>query len=220
MPESASSDYGQKGFTTGVTDRYLFSSGAILTTLFQLMDFDSNAHGQGSAAMLLTPDGWGGNFFNDYTRSGDHEELAETYQFAAKDWLGKHAPKVGVEADRRSYVGSSDSRPVLIEREDGSLAESVDFTGPAHLLASDTEIAGFAEDRWGLRDNLSVDYGLRYSYQTLGEPAAFSPRTGVVFSPGKSGHTIFRSSLGVFYDRVPLLAGDFHRESRARRDLL
>jgi TonB dependent receptor len=70
-------------------------------------------------------------------------------------------------------------------------------------------VATFGEDQWSLRDNLSVNYGLRYSYQTVGEPAAFAPRTGVVYSPGSSGHTIIRGGLGVFYDRVPLLAGDF-----------
>jgi hypothetical protein len=28
--------------------------------------FDSNADGQASEAMLLTPDGWGDNFFNSW----------------------------------------------------------------------------------------------------------------------------------------------------------
>ena len=29
------------------------------------------------------------------------------------------------------------------------------------------------------------------------------------FSPGKKGRTIFRGGAGIFYDRLPLLAGDF-----------
>ena len=209
IPQTASSNYGQHGFSTGVTDRYLFSSGAILTSLFQYLDFDSNAYGQGSADMSITPEGWGGNFFNAYTRSGNQEELSETYQFAKREWHGKHELRAGAEADRRSYLGSSQSRPVLIDAENGALAESIGFTGPAQLRATDTEVATFGEDRWSLRDNLTLDYGLRYSYQTVGEPAAFAPRTGVVYSPGSSGRTVIRGGLGVFYDRVPLLAGDF-----------
>lgn len=209
IPQTASSNYGQHGFTTGVTDRYLFSSGAILTTLFQYMDFDSNAYGQGPADMLITPEGWGGNFFNTYTRDGNQEELSETYQFPKKEWHGKHELRAGAEADRRSYLGNSQSRPVLIDAQSGLPAESINFTGPARLRATDTEIATFGEDAWSLRDNLTVNYGLRYSYQTVGEPAAFAPRTGVVYSPGSSGRTIIRGGLGVFYDRVPLLAGDF-----------
>jgi len=209
VPQTASSNYGQQGFTTGVTDRYLFSSGAILTSLFQYMDFDSNAYGQGPEDMLVTPNGWGGNFFNKYTRNSNQQELSETYQFAKKEWHGKHQLKAGVEGYRRSYAGTSQSHPVLIEDPNGALAESVTFSGPAHLRATDTEVAGFGEDSWSLRDNLTVNYGLRYSYQTVGEPTAFAPRTGLVYSPGLSGRTILRGGLGVFYDRVPLLAGDF-----------
>jgi hypothetical protein len=209
IPQTASSDYGQKGISTGFTDRYLFPSGGILTSLFHYMEFDSNAHGQGSEDMLVTPDGWGGNFFNTYTRYSDQEEVAENYQFAKKRFLGTHELKAGVEVDRSSYSGTSLSHPVLLERQDGTVAESINFTPAGNLHATDTEMALFAEDHWAFRDNLSVDYGLRYSYQTVGEPAAFAPRLGAVYSPGSSGSTIFRGGLGVFYDRVPLLAGDF-----------
>jgi Carboxypeptidase regulatory-like domain/TonB dependent receptor len=209
IPQSASSNYDQKGISAGVTDRYLFSSGGILTTLFQTMKFDSNAHGQGSEDMLITPEGWGGNFFNSYARFSDHEELAENYQFARRRFLGTHELKAGTEIDRRSYFGTSLSHPIRIERQDGVLAETIGFTPAGNLHATDTEVAFFAEDHWAFRNNLSVDYGLRYSYQTVGEPAAFSPRAGVVYSPGSGGHTIFRGGVGVFYDRVPLLAGDF-----------
>jgi len=54
-----------------------------------------------------------------------------------------------------------------------------------------------------------MDYGLRFSSQTLGERSAISPRGGIVFSPEKNGKTILRGGAGVFYDRLPLLAGDF-----------
>jgi len=209
VPQTASSDYGQEGISAGFTDRYLLSSGGILTTLFQFMKFDSNAHGQGPEPMLLTPDGWGGNFFNIYRRSSNQQELAETYQLPAKDWHGRHELKVGLEAIRRSYSGSSDSHPVLVNREDGSLAEQIDFRGPAFLSATDTEIAAFVSDHWAARDNLSFDGGLRYSGQTIGDPATFAPRFGAVYMPGSSGKTILRGGIGLFYDRVPLLAGDF-----------
>lgn len=209
IPQTASSNYGQKGVSTGFTDRYLTSSGGILTSLFQYMKFDSNAYGQGLEDMVITPEGWGGNFFNQYARYSDDEEIAENYQFAKKHFLGTHEIKAGTEIDRRSYAGTSLSHPVEIDRQNGTLAESINFTPAGNLHATDTEYAFFAEDHWDLRDNLSVEYGMRYSYQTIGEPAAFAPRAGMVYSPGSNGRTIFRGGIGVFYDRVPLLAGDF-----------
>jgi Carboxypeptidase regulatory-like domain len=209
VPQSASTNYGQKGFSAGVTDRYLFSSGGILTSLFQFMKFDSNAYGQGPQPMLVTPDGWGGNFFNAYSRNSDQQQLSETYQLPRKDWHGRHELKVGVEAIRRSYSAHSDSHSVLVRREDGSLAEQIDFRGPAFLSATDTEIAAFIGDHWAPADNLSFDAGLRYSGQTVGDPATLAPRFGAVYMPGSSGKTILRGGIGLFYDRVPLLAGDF-----------
>jgi hypothetical protein len=60
VPQPASNDLDQKGVTVGLSDRYQFDSGAIFTTIAQYTRFDSNAHGQGLADMLVTPEGWGG----------------------------------------------------------------------------------------------------------------------------------------------------------------
>jgi len=38
--------------------------------------------GQGSADMLVTPEGWGGNFFNQWSRRGKEFQLVSGYQFA------------------------------------------------------------------------------------------------------------------------------------------
>lgn len=209
VPQPASSNYGQKGYSIGATDHYLFSSGGVLTSLLQVTRFDSDAYGQGSLDMIVTPDGWGGNFFNAYQRTGDQQELLEEYQFPRKEWYGKHDLKVGADVNRRSYAGFNHSHPILIRREDGTLAEQIDFLGQGSLSAQDTEAALFGQDHWAFNDQFAVDYGLRFSSQTIGEPAAIAPRLGMVYSPDKNGKTIFRSGVGIFYDRVPLLAADF-----------
>jgi hypothetical protein len=64
VPQAASSDYDQRGYSVGVTDRLLLASGGLLTTLVKFTRFSSYAHGQGPEDMLVTPNGWGGNFFN------------------------------------------------------------------------------------------------------------------------------------------------------------
>jgi hypothetical protein len=209
IPQSASSDYAQSGYSIGGNDRYLFKSGGILTTLAQFTDFDSYSHGQGPHDLLVTPNGWEGNFFNAWTRSSTQQEVQESYLFPRKHWLGRHDLKVGADVVHRAYQGTSIAHPVQLLRADNSLAEQIDFGPAGRLTTGDTEVAGFAEDHWIFNDYLSVDYGLRFSSQTLGEHAAFSPRGGVVFSPTKSGKTILRGGAGVFFDRLPLLAGDF-----------
>jgi carboxypeptidase family protein/TonB-dependent receptor-like protein len=224
IPQTASSDYGQRGFSIGATDRYLLASGAVVTTLFKYTRFSSYAHGQGPQQMLVTPDGRGGNSFNAWARTSNQEEVLPSFQFPRKEWRGNHEIKIGGDVIHRSYTGTSRSHPVLLLRPDGSIAERIDFLGQVgsptvsgltFLASSNTEVAIFAQDHWAVGDQLALDLGLRYSGQTLGETANFAPRLGVVYSPAKDGKTIFRGGIGVFHDRVPLLAGDFdHNPSR------
>ncbi|MGD0456299.1 MAG: carboxypeptidase regulatory-like domain-containing protein [Terriglobia bacterium] len=209
IQQSASSDYAQSGFSVGATDRYMFSNGGVLTTLFQYTDFDSYAHGQGSQDMVLTPDNWEGNFFNAWTRASAQQELLQNYQSGKKDWAGRHTLRAGGEFIHRSYNDLSKSHPVQLLRPDGSLAELITFQGTGVLKAEDTELAAFAQDHWAFSDHIALDYGVRFSGQTLGAHAAFAPRFGLVYSPGRNAKTIIRSGIGLFYDRLPLLAGDF-----------
>ncbi|MGA3328219.1 MAG: carboxypeptidase regulatory-like domain-containing protein [Terriglobia bacterium] len=209
IPQTASADYAQSGYSIGAHDHFLFPGGGILTTLAQFTDFDSYTHGQGPQDLQITPTGWEGNFFNAWTRSSSQQEVQESYLFPRKHWRGAHDFKVGGDVVHRAYQGTSTSRPVQMLRADNSLAEEIDFGPAGQLTTSDTEVAAFAEDHWIFNRFLSIDYGLRFSSQTLGEHAAISPRGGFVFSPRKNGKTILRGGAGVFYDRLPLLAGDF-----------
>lgn len=209
IQQSASSDYAQSGFSMGSTDRYMFTNGGVLTTLFQYTDFDSYAHGQGSEDMILTVNNWDGNWFNSWTRAGRQQELLQDYESAKLNWGGQHTFKAGGDFVHRSYNDLSKSHPVQLIRPEGSLAEEITFQGAGVLRAEDTEVSLFAQDHWAFNDHVAMDYGLRYSGQTLGTGAAFAPRLGLVYSPGHNAKTILRSGIGLFYDRLPLLAGDF-----------
>jgi hypothetical protein len=209
IPQSASSNYGQQGFSVQMTDRYLTSSGTVFTTVAEGMQFDSYAHGQGSQDMLLTPNGWGGNFFNSYARQSNEEQIGETITLPSRAWLGKHDLTVGGNFIQRAFSGSTASRPVQILRSDGTLAEQINFSGSGQLSASDSEGAGFIQDHWSVAEHLALDLGLRSTGQTLGTPLNFAPRFGVVYSPGRSGKTVLRAGTGVFYSHVPLLLGSF-----------
>jgi len=209
VPQPASNDLNQKGIAVGLTDRYQFGSGAIFSTIAQYTRFDSNAHGQGPADMLVTPEGWGGNFFNQWSRKGKEFQLVSAYQFAEKHWLGRHQLHVGVDFDHRSYTGISRSNPVQVLREDGTLAQEITFLPGTAENAPDTAVAEFLQDHWVLNSNWAVDLGVRLSSETKGWSIAVAPRAGVAYSPGKDGKTVIRTGVGLFYSLLPLLAGDF-----------
>jgi Carboxypeptidase regulatory-like domain len=209
VPQSASSDYGQRGFSAGATDEYVFGSGAVLSSLVQFTQFSSYGHGQGPADMLITPNGWGGDFFNAYTRAARQAEAQGSYRFPRKDWHGTHEVKIGADFIYGTYSGSSVSMPVELLRADNSLAEEIQFSPAGALRATDAETGVFVQDHWAAGERLGLDLGLRASHQSIGKPAALGPRFGVAYAPGRSSRTILRGGIGVFFDRVPLLAGDF-----------
>jgi hypothetical protein len=209
LPQSASSDYDRTGESASLSDTYSFGSGALLHTVLTYTRFDSNAHGQGDETMLLTPEAWGGNYFNSWARSASQFEAAPIFQFAPKKFLGRHEIRVGVDATHRSFRGSSDSHAVNLLREDGSLTQEIAFNGPGLLAASTTDAEEFVADHWVLNDGLAIDLGARVTSETIGRAAAFAPRFGIAYSPGKDHKTILRAGTGLFYAGVPLLAADF-----------
>jgi hypothetical protein len=209
IPQTASSDYDRKGASSSFSDVYSFSSGALFRMALTYTRFDSNAHGQGADAMLLTPESWGGNFFDSWARSSSQFEASPTFQFAPRTFLGRHDFRIGVDATHRSFSGSDASHTVRLLREDATLAEQIQFTAPGLLNASVTDVDEFIADHWTVNEHLAADIGGRLTSQTVGRTVAFGPRFGIAYSPGKDHKTILRAGTGLFYDRVPLLAADF-----------
>ncbi len=208
IPQSASTNYGRSGVTGGFSDSYQFVSGAVLNTMVRYTFFDSNAHGQGPADMQISPEGWGGNYFNRWNRKANQLEVLPAYQLSAKSWHGSHEVRFGADLLYRQYDGSSISHPIDLVAQDGSVAERIDFQGAGLLSATDTEVAEFIQDRWTINSHLTLNYGARLTTQSIGRNAAFAPRIGAAYSLN-GGNTVIRAGAAEVYGHVPLLAADF-----------
>ena len=209
IPQTAASDYNQKGVSIGVSDLHNFGSDQLLRIGFRYTRFDSNARGQGFADMLVTPDGWGGNFFDSWNRTANQYEVSPLYQFAPAKWLGRHEIKIGADVSHRSFNGTDVPHPIQVLRQDQTAAETIGFTpqGPLHATATDFE--EFIQDHWTINEYLAVDAGARLTSQTVGRAGAIGPRVGLAYSLGKNQRTVLRAGAGLFYDRVSLLEADF-----------
>jgi hypothetical protein len=209
VPQPASNDLNQKGIAVHLSDKYESESGAILSAIAQYTRFDSNAHGQGLDDMLISPEGWGGNFFNRWSRRGKQFQLLPTYEFAEKHWLGRHEIQVGMDLIHRSYAGVNTANPVQLLQQDGTLQEEINFQPVGAQNTADTNVAEFIQDHWILNSHWTVDAGARLSSETSGWSAAIGPRAAIAYSPGKDGKTVIRAGAGLFYSMLPLLAADF-----------
>src|SRR5206468_7605273 len=87
----------------------------------------------------------------------------------------------------------------------------VDFTnrvhGPSRSPISNIDVLDvFAQDQWRLRNNLTVNAGLRWDRDdALHDRNNFAPRLGFAWSPGQSARTVVRGGFGRFYDETKLL---------------
>lgn len=81
-------------------------------------------------------------------------------------------------------------------------------TGNPAASVSQTDLGVYLQDDWRIRPNFTLNYGLRYEYQTNADSKFnFAPRLGFAWSPGGGAQStrppkmVIRGGIGVFYNR-------------------
>jgi hypothetical protein len=208
IPQSASVNFHRRGASVGFSDDYQFDSGVVLNTVVRYTNYYSNAEGQGSTNMTISPSGWGGNFFDAWWRNANQVEALPMLQFPAKSWLGTHELKFGMDLLYRSFNSSSVSHPIDLLDANNNPAEKITFQGPGLLHVRGAELSEYAEDQWTLTKSVSINFGARATSQSNGAALAFSPRAGVAYSL-VGGKIVFRGGAGMIQGHVPLLGVNF-----------
>lgn len=80
--------------------------------------------------------------------------------------------------------------------------------GSLNLNIKTNDVSGFAQDKWQVVPNLTINAGLRYDYSSLfgGYKKAFGPRIGIAWDVNGTHKTIVKADYGLFYDRNLLAA--------------
>jgi hypothetical protein len=210
-PRPVTPNYRQKDFVFAARDNYTLAGG-LLESAVSFKRFDANVWGQGAEEQTLTPTVESGNYFATQDRRSRRFELLEIYTFPARKFVGgSHEVKVGFDFNSVRNQMSFDARPVNVVRDDGTLAERIEFRNSPLVRAHNREYVGFVQDRWLARPNLSFDIGLRYEDQRVANETNLAPRAGLAWSPFKGERTVVRGGVGLFYDKVPLNVRSFPR---------
>ncbi|HUB80100.1 MAG TPA: TonB-dependent receptor [Bryobacteraceae bacterium] len=75
--------------------------------------------------------------------------------------------------------------------------------GNAAYTVTDTLFAGFVQDDFHVRQDLTINLGLRYELQTFTNSRKdFAPRVGFAYNVDHDGKTVIRGGFGIYYSQI------------------
>lgn len=208
-PQPTTPNTKQRGMLFSISEQAIFKDASFLSSTLSYKTFDLDVFGQGTRPLELLPEGNTGNYFADIRRQSQRFQWREVYYSHGLEFHGQHSLKVGGEIDYSRVTGVFRENPILIRRADQTLARRIEFGAAASVASHLGEFTAFAQDRWVINKQFTVDAGLRFDRDRLARQNTISPRFSFLYLPFKSRPTVIRGGIGLFYDRVPLGVGYF-----------
>ena len=148
--------------------------------------------------------------------------------FAFTGWVTTGAP-----FNQTCPAGSSVNGPMLLYLQGaGRTGPATDAAGASNIKNNDYAL--FAQDKWQIKSNFTLNYGLRWEAQIFPKPTVapsatayarflsdprfgsdgtlhsarkeFQPRVGFAWDVSKNGRSVLRASYGIFYGRQNMLS--------------
>jgi len=210
-PQATTPNTKQRGSLVSIFEQAIFKDASFLASALSYKTFALDLFGQGTRALELLPEGNRGNYFADVRRQSQRLQWLETYLPHPFGFHGQHSFKLGGEIDYSRVAGMVRENPILIRRQDNTLAQRIEFGGSTTVARRMSEYSAFAQDRWVVNKRLTLDAGLRFDHDGLARQNNIAPRISLLYLPFKNGILIFRGGIGLFYDRTPLAVGYFRQ---------
>ena len=209
-PPDATVDTHVRASEIALTERAVWTDSLFGETTVHVHRFTTDVFPQGPSAMELLPDTTLGNFFNEQHRETATYQVIATVSGSKNTKHGTHLFKGGIDLLRNAYDGTSVSRPVLIERSNGTLARMLTYA-PALTAQSEgtTDVALFAQDRYQPNSRWYLEFGGRVDRDGVLDRFNVTPRVGSALVLDKNGAAVLRGGFGLFYERTPSTVGAF-----------
>jgi hypothetical protein len=216
-PTETTANFHQRGWFFAVNEQAAFEGGSFLQSSFSVKKFDADIFGNSSQNYVIGSARNFGGWFNRQARESRRIEWLETYNFKPFSAQGQHSFKVGLNIAHTTFEGTDVSRSVRVARAgSGSTYQLIEFVGSGRMNRNNTETAIFFQDKWNVTKWLTLDLGLRFDRDQIGEENNFAPRVGFALLPFKNEKTVVRGGVGLFYDKISLGIGVFDQYQSLR----
>jgi len=218
-PQAATPAVGQPAYQGGIKDQHYFAAGALLEVAFGFNRYDLNQISRGMEPYFISPETAGGNYyFTAHTRADRWQVISNLY-LQSREWHGRHDLKVGFDLDRLRYDANYLRNPISYLREGQTLPASGNcltvmppspcsrysvFPGAPALTQYNSEVSGYAQDRWLITQRLLLEAGLRQDWDQIERHPRFSPRLAGTWVLDSSGNTKVSAGFGIFYDATSI----------------
>jgi hypothetical protein len=199
----------RRGSLFSLSEQSIFSNGSFLDSWLSYGTNAVTVSGPRTRPLELLPEGNKGDYFADLRRQSRRLQWRESYFARPFQFYGEHSFKFGGELNYLDTSGVFRSNPILIRRQDQTLARRIDFLGAQNVARSQNEYSAFAQDRWVIDQKLTIDAGVRLDHDGLARTSNVAPRLSFMYRPLHSQLVIVRGGIGIFSDRAPLSVGYF-----------
>jgi len=223
-PQVSTPAVDQPAYQVGVKDQHYFAGGSLFEAAFGFNRYDLNQISRGLDPYFISPETAGGNYYLTAHTRADRWQVVYNLYLRPREWHGRHDFTVGIDLDRLRYDANYLRAPISYLREGETLPTTGNcvtitepllnqpspcsrysvFPGAPALTQHNTELSGYAQDRWLLTERVFVEAGLRYDWDQLVRRSLFSPRLAATWVLDSSGNTKLSAGFGVFYDATAI----------------
>jgi len=159
----------------------------------------------GEALYLFTPEGRAGNYYVHGDQNASRDQFLTNAFLRSFHLLGTHQIKTGIDLDRLGY--SQDILRTGFEylSADQLPVRRVMYAGSGAFGSTAFEASGYVQDSWRVRENLLVETGVRWDWESLISTWSTSPRVGVAWTPPGMRDTKISGGFAITRDAPNLI---------------
>jgi len=191
-------------YQTSFKDQYSTSGGEIVEVGLGFNRYDFDQAPRGREPYVVTPDTAEGNYYFTAHTQADRWQFYSNVFLKPADWHGNHQFKLGVNGERLRYDFNFFRQPITYLRQDGTRSRDSVFSNPSLGERHNTELSGYAQDRWRITNRTLVEAGLRIDWDEIVRNPLLSPRLAMTYALTQSGNTKLSAGIGLFHDATPL----------------